>query len=85
MFLWTFVFCVSAGAEGKATSFSIASGATGGVYFVMGDGMAAMLTKHIPGVNVAAEVTAASVDNCKLMKGRARINFSIDRIVSLGI
>jgi len=85
MFLWTFVFCVSAGAESKATSLSIASGATGGVYFVMGGGTAAMLTKHVPGVNVTAEVTAASVDNRKLIKGRARIIFSIDRIVSLGI
>ena len=44
-----------------------------------------MLTKHVPGVNVTAEVTAASVDNRKLIKGRARIIFSIDRIVSLGI
>ena len=38
----------------------------GGVYFVMGGGIASLLTKYA-GVEAAAEVTAASVDNCKLM------------------
>jgi len=45
---------------------SIATGGMGGVYFVMGGGIASLLTKHA-GVEAAAEVTAASVDNCKLM------------------
>lgn len=46
---------------------SIATGGTGGVYYPMGGGMAAILSKHLPGVDVTAEVTAASVDNCKLV------------------
>jgi len=45
---------------------SIATGGMGGVYFVMGGGIASLLTKYA-GVEAAAEVTAASVDNCKLM------------------
>jgi TRAP transporter TAXI family solute receptor len=38
----------------------------GGVYFVMGGGISSLLTKYA-GVEAAAEVTAASVDNCKLL------------------
>lgn len=45
---------------------SIATGGMGGVYFVIGGGIASMLTKYA-GVEAAAEVTAASVDNCKLI------------------
>ncbi len=45
---------------------SVATGGMGGVYFVMGGGLANLLTKYA-GVEAAAEVTAASVDNCKLM------------------
>ncbi len=45
---------------------SIATGGMGGVYFVIGGGIASLLTKYA-GVEAAAEVTAASVDNCKLI------------------
>ena len=46
---------------------SIVTGGTGGVYYPYGGGMAAVLSKHLPGVEATAEVTAASVDNCKLV------------------
>jgi TRAP transporter TAXI family solute receptor len=46
---------------------SIVTGGTGGVYYPYGGGMAALLSKHLSGVEVTAEVTAASVDNCKLI------------------
>jgi uncharacterized protein len=45
---------------------SVATGGMGGVYFVLGGGLASVLTKHA-GVEATAEVTAASVDNCKLV------------------
>jgi TRAP transporter TAXI family solute receptor len=45
---------------------SIATGGMGGVYFVIGGGIAGLLTKYA-GVEATAEVTAASVDNCKLV------------------
>jgi uncharacterized protein len=45
---------------------SIATGGMGGVYFVIGGGMASILTKYA-GVEATAEVTSASVDNCKLL------------------
>lgn len=49
------------------TRLSIATGGTGGVYYPYGGGMAAVLSKHLPGVEATAEVTAASVDNCRLV------------------
>ncbi|MEI6154340.1 MAG: TAXI family TRAP transporter solute-binding subunit [Deltaproteobacteria bacterium] len=48
---------------------SIATGGMGGVYFVMGGAIASVLTKYA-GVEAAAEVTAASVDNCKLVNAK---------------
>ncbi|MBP8625088.1 MAG: TAXI family TRAP transporter solute-binding subunit [Syntrophorhabdales bacterium] len=48
---------------------SIATGGMGGVYFVMGGGIASLATKYA-GVEAAAEVTAASVDNCKLLAAK---------------
>jgi uncharacterized protein len=46
---------------------SIATGGTGGVYYPLGGGLANVLSKSIPGVEAAAEVTAGSVDNLKLI------------------
>ena len=46
---------------------SIATGGMGGVYFPLGGAIAAAITKYVPNVEAAAEVTAASVDNCKLV------------------
>jgi len=48
---------------------SIATGGMGGVYFVIGGGIAGILTKYA-GVEAAAEVTAASFDNCKLIAAK---------------
>jgi TRAP transporter TAXI family solute receptor len=49
------------------TRLSIATGGTGGVYYPLGGGMAALISKHLPGTEATAEVTAASVDNLKLI------------------
>ena len=48
-------------------NISIATGGTGGVYYPMGGGMAAALSKHVPGMEATAEVTGGSVDNLKLI------------------
>ena len=48
---------------------SVATGGMGGVYFVMGGGIASLITKY-GGAEAAAEVTAASVDNCKLIAAK---------------
>src|SRR5512139_1130779 len=56
---------------------SIATGGTGGVFYVMGGGVANLLTKTLPNAKVTAEATAAAVDNCKLIDVRkADLGFS---------
>ncbi len=49
---------------------SVATGGMGGVYYPMGGAIAAVITKYVPKVEAAAEVTAASVDNCKLVAAK---------------
>lgn len=49
---------------------SVATGGMGGVYFPLGGAIAAVISKYIPHVEAAAEVTAASVDNCKLVAAK---------------
>ena len=64
------------GNSGGATYLSIATGGTGGVYYPYGGGLAKLLNDHLPGVRATAEVTAASVDNLKLIRdGKADLAF----------
>lgn len=58
---------------------SIATGGTGGVYFVLGGGLARLISQHIQGVQATAEVTSASVDNMRLIGARrADIAFTLN-------
>ena len=57
-------------AQTKTVRLSVATGGTGGVYYVFGGGIAQVISKNIPHVEATAEVTAASVDNCKLIQAR---------------
>ena len=55
---------------------SIATGGTGGVYYPYGGGLAKVLSESLPGIRATAEVTAASVDNLKLIRdGKADVAF----------
>jgi TRAP transporter TAXI family solute receptor len=67
------------GGNGRDSRFlSIATGGTGGVYYPYGGGLAKVLNENLPGVRATAEVTAASVDNLKLIRdGRADIAFTL--------
>lgn len=57
---------------------SIGTGGTGGVYYPLGGGMANILTKKLPGMQVTAEVTGASVDNLKFIRaGKMDIGFTM--------
>jgi TRAP transporter TAXI family solute receptor len=68
----------SPGSGQRAQFLSIATGGTGGVYYPYGGGLAKVLNEHLPGVRATAEVTAASVDNLKLIRdGRADIAFTL--------
>ncbi|MCD6077448.1 MAG: putative periplasmic component [Ramlibacter sp.] len=62
----------------QAQNISIATGGTGGVYYPMGGGLAAVLSKHVPGMSATAEVTGGSVDNLKLVgTGKPYVAFSM--------
>ncbi len=56
-------FAAVAGAQ----NISIGTGGTGGVYYPMGGGLAAVLSKYVAGMQATAEVTGGSVDNLKLI------------------
>jgi TRAP transporter TAXI family solute receptor len=65
-------------AQPKLVRLSIVTGGTGGVYYPLGGGVAAALSKVLPGVEATAEVTSASVDNVKLVgAGKADIAFTL--------
>jgi len=62
----------------QGNRISITTGGTGGVYYPMGGGMAAVLSKYLPGLQATAEVTGGSVDNLKLIgAGKAEVGFSM--------
>lgn len=51
----------------QSRNLSIVTGGTGGVYYPLGGGLAALLTKYVKGWQVTSEVTGGSVDNLKLI------------------
>lgn len=44
---------------------SIGTGGTGGLFYVIGAGMAEVITQHMPGTTARAEVTGASIENIR--------------------
>jgi TRAP transporter TAXI family solute receptor len=65
-------------ANAQAQNISIATGGTGGVYYPMGGGLAAVLSSKVPGMSATAEVTGGSVDNLKLIgTGNPYVGFSM--------
>src|SRR5256714_4051726 len=51
----------------QAQNLSIATGGTGGVYYPLGGGMAAVLSRYVSGMQATAEVTGGSVANLQLI------------------
>jgi hypothetical protein len=63
---------------GGKTRLSIATGGTGGVYYPYGGAIARVLSLHLSGLEATAEVTAASVDNLKLIRDhKSDIGFTL--------
>jgi TRAP transporter TAXI family solute receptor len=68
----------TAHAQDKKTLISIGTGGTGGVYYPLGGGLADVLTKHVPGVQATAEVTAGSIANLQLIREKkSEIGFTM--------
>ena len=72
-------FGLAAGhAQDKKTRISIGTGGTGGVYYPLGGGLAALISKYVPGVEATAEVTAGSIANLQLIGGgKSEIGFTM--------
>src|SRR2546430_15432133 len=51
----------------QAQNLSIATGGTGGVYYPLGGGMAAVLSRYVPGMQAPAGGTGGSVANLQLI------------------
>src|ERR671916_41917 len=65
-------------APGGGNRLSVATGGTGGVYYVYGGALADQITQNIDGVEATAEATSASVDNMNLIAGESSdIAFSL--------
>lgn len=60
----------------RTTYISIGTGNVGGVYYALGGAIAEIINKYVPGVNARAEVTGASIENCRLA-GRGEIQLGI--------
>jgi uncharacterized protein len=68
----------TAGAQDKKVRLSIGTGGTGGVYYPLGGGLAALISKYVPGVEATAEVTAGSIANLQLIDGgKSEIGFTM--------
>jgi TRAP transporter TAXI family solute receptor len=58
--------------HGAKQRLSIATGGTGGVYYIYGGALAHVISTYVPNVAATAEVTSASIDNLKFLRdGRA--------------
>src|SRR5947208_8111906 len=63
---------------GQAQNLSIATGGTGGVYYPLGGGMAAVLSRYVSGMQATAEVTGGSVANLQLIdSGKPYLAFTM--------
>src|SRR5882724_5210829 len=58
---------LAAAFSAQAQNLSIATGGTGGVYYPLGGGMAAVLSRYVSGMQATAEVTGGSVANLQLI------------------
>ena len=68
----------TAQAQDKKTRISIGTGGTGGVYYPLGGGLAALLSKYVPGLEATAEVTAGSIANLQLIGGgKSEVGFTM--------
>lgn len=66
--LLTIVFALCATAHAGSSSIAIGTGGTGGGYYPMGGGIATLIAEKIDGVAASAQVTAASLENCRLIQ-----------------
>lgn len=54
----------------KKKYLSIATGGTGGVYYLVGAGIAKLMSKYAPNIEATSETTAAGVENTRLLANK---------------
>lgn len=67
IFLWVFSSMGAAEASPKKKYLSIATGGTGGVYYLIGAGIAKLMSKYAPNIEATSETTAAGAENTRLL------------------
>ena len=67
MSMFLFSMGTAAEAAAKKKFLSIASGGTGGVYYLIAAGIAKLMTKYAPDIEATSETTAAGVENTRLL------------------
>ena len=88
--VFSFAFAREGSAQQSLLRLSMGTGGTGGVFYIMGGGIAKILTKYVPNTEVTVEVTGGSVDNCRLLKsnkadlGLSGADISFDAINGIG-
>ena len=85
LFLALFPFVAGGGlAQAKEVNrLSLLTGGTGGVYYPYGGALAQVISKYVPNTASTAEVTAAAVDNIKLLKaGKGELAMVIADVAS---
>lgn len=62
--------------SGDKTDLILATGGTGGTYYPLGGGMSKVWKDNVPGVNVTAQSTGASVANIRLL-GKGEVDLAL--------
>jgi TRAP transporter TAXI family solute receptor len=82
----TFLLLIASGGSVPAKEvkrLSLLTGGTGGVYYPYGGALAQVISKYVPNTASTAEVTAAAVDNIKLLKaGKGELAMVIADVAS---
>jgi TRAP transporter TAXI family solute receptor len=63
-------------ATGAPKFISIATGGSGGTYYIIGGGMGKIIEEYVPEAKVSVESTAASTENCRLVASK-KVKFAI--------
>ena len=65
------------------STFAIATGGTGGLYYPYGGGMASIWSEHLPQVNARAEVTGGSVTNViQVARGESELGIAMADVIN---
>ena len=76
IFISLLIFGIGAATAAPVQFISIATGGTGGTYFILGSGMSKIIEKYVPNVKVSVESTAASTENIRLIAAK-KVQFAI--------